>query len=269
MVKEEDLSTIIVLGMLFLIALGISFINLTRKNRKIKQLADALLQEEIEKKELEKVGVAIMTQENERTEIARRLHDEVGALLSIVRKNLSSLEDSYKKGSVNKEYFFTAVELLDEGTYNLRNLFKELMPHYLIRFGLAESLNRMGTQKTKHFIDEFEFINELLDEVELTDELMMHFFYIASELITNLIKHSHPNAITLKISMQDENLILSIHHDGIALTQDDYLRLSQNTENLGLENIRYRLDIIQAKLLFSRENKLGVIRLLKQIENIQ
>jgi hypothetical protein len=47
MVKEEDLSTIIVLGMIFLIALGISFINLTRKNRKIKQLADALLQEEI------------------------------------------------------------------------------------------------------------------------------------------------------------------------------------------------------------------------------
>jgi signal transduction histidine kinase len=143
------------------------------------------------------------------------------------------------------------------------------MPHYLIRFGLAESLKRMGTQKTKHFIDEFEFINELLDEVELTDELMMHFFYIASELITNLIKHSHPNAITLKISIQDENLILSIHHDGIALTQDDYLRLLQNTENLGLENIRYRLEIIQAKLLFSRENKFGVIRLLKQIENIK
>jgi hypothetical protein len=47
MVKEEDLSTIIVLGMIFLIALGISFINLTRKHRKIKQLADALLQEEI------------------------------------------------------------------------------------------------------------------------------------------------------------------------------------------------------------------------------
>ncbi len=265
MVKEEDLSTIIVLGMLFLIALGISLINLTRKNRKIKQLADALLQEEIERKEFEKVGVAIMTQENERTEIARRLHDEVGALLSIVRKNLSSLEDSYKKGSVNKEYFFTAVELLDEGTYNLRNLFKELMPHYLIRFGLAESLNRMGTQKTKLFIENFEFSDELPKDLELTDDLMIHFFYITSELVTNLLKHSHPHSIVMRIGYEDKILFLTLKHDGITLTQDDYLRLSANTENLGLENIRYRLSIIEAELIFSRKNNIGIICLSKDL----
>jgi two-component system NarL family sensor kinase len=269
MVIPEELGFVIAIGMGFALLMGLGMVLLARKNRKIHELGQRILQEEKRKKEIELLHNTISSQEIERNRIARRLHDEVGALLSIVSKNLSSLEDSYKKGAVNKDFFFTAVDLLNEGTHNLRNLFKELMPHYLIRFGLAESLKRMGTQKTKHFIDEFEFINELLDEVELTDELMMHFFYIASELITNLIKHSHPNAITLKISIQDENLILSIHHDGIALTQDDYLRLLQNTENLGLENIRYRLEIIQAKLLFSRENKFGVIRLLKQIENIK
>jgi len=149
---------------------------------------------------------------------------------------------------------------------SLRNIFKELMPHYLVRFGLAESLNRMATQKTKHVIDEFEFIDGLPVDIELSDEVMMHFFYIASELITNLLKHSHPNTITMKIGLEDQNLLLNIQHDGITLTQDDYLRLSDNTENLGLENIRYRLNIIQAQIFFKREHKLGVICLSKQLD---
>jgi signal transduction histidine kinase len=183
-----------------------------------------------------------------------------------VSKNLSYVDDSFKKGNLNQDFFYNAVELLDESTQNLRNLFKELMPHYLVRFGLAESLRRMGAQKTKHVIDEFEFIDGLPVDIEISDELMMHYFYIASELITNLLKHSHPNAITMKIFLEEQHLLLSIQHDGITLTQDDYLRLSDNTENLGLENIRYRLNIIQAQIFFKREHNLGVISLSKQID---
>jgi signal transduction histidine kinase len=266
MVSEKELGIIILLGMTFVFFMSLGMFMLARKNRIIHELGERLVQEEKDSKEIELLHNTISSQETERNRIARRLHDEVGALLSIVSKNLTFVEDSFKKGNVNKAFFYNAVELLNEGTHNLRNIFKELMPHYLVRFGLAESLNRMATQKTKHVTDEFEFIDDLTDDIELNDELMMHYFYIASELITNLLKHSHPNAITMKICLEDQNLLLSIQHDGITLTQDDYLRLSDNTENLGLENIRYRLNIIQAQIFFKRENNIGVICLLKQID---
>lgn len=266
MVTPQELGIIIALGMCFAFAMGLGMVLLARKNRIIHELGERLVQEEKDKTEIELLHNTISSQETERNRIARRLHDEVGALLSIVSKNLTFVEDSYKKGKVNKAFFYNAVELLNEGTHNLRNIFKELMPHYLVRFGLAESLNRMATQKTKHVIDEFEFIDGLPVDIEISDELMMHYFYIASELITNLLKHSHPNAITMKIFLEEQHLLLSIQHDGITLTQDDYLRLSDNTENLGLENIRYRLNIIQAQIFFKREHKLGVICLSKQLD---
>ena len=266
MVTPQELGLIIAIGMCFAFAMGLGMVLLARKNRIIHELGERLVQEEKDSKEIELLHNTISSQETERNRIARRLHDEVGALLSIVSKNLTFVEDSFKKGNVNKAFFYNAVELLNEGTHNLRNIFKELMPHYLVRFGLAESLDRMATQKTKHVTDEFEFIDELTDDIELNDELMMHYFYIASELITNLLKHSHPNSIEMRIGIQDQRLILTIQHDGITLTQEDFLRLSENTENLGLENIRYRLSVIKAEILYSRKKNLGIISLTKDLK---
>lgn len=251
------------MGFAFLMGLGM--VLLARKNQVMHELGNRLIQEEKDRKEIELLHNTISTQEKERNRIARRLHDEVGALLSIVSKNLSSVEESFKKGNVNKEFFYNAINLLDEGTHNLRNLFKELMPHYLVKFGLSDSLKRMGTQTSKHIIDDFNFINELPDDIELTDDLMMHFFYISSELMTNLLKHSHPNSIEMRIGLQNNILLLTIQHDGITLTQEDFLRLSANTENLGLENIRYRLSVIDAGILYSRKKNLGIISLTKDL----
>ena len=265
MVTPQELGLIIAIGMCFAFAMGLGMVLLARKNRIIHELGERLVQEEKDSKEIELLHNTISSQETERNRIARRLHDEVGALLSIVSKNLSSVEESFKKGNINKEFFYNAVNLLDEGTHNLRNLFKELMPHYLVRFGLSESLKRMGSQKSLHIIDDFNFIDELPEDIELTDELMMHFFYITSELMTNLLKHSHPNSIEMRIGLQDQQLILTIQHDGITLTQEDFLRLSANTENLGLENIRYRLSVIEAKILYSRKKNRGMISLTKDL----
>jgi len=265
MVTAEELGLIIAFGMCFTLAMSLGMILLARKNRMIFELNKKLVQEEKDRKEIELLHNTISTQEKERNRIARRLHDEVGALLSIVSKNLSSVEESFKKGKVNKEFFYNAINLLDEGTHNLRNLFKELMPHYLVKFGLSDSLKRMGIQTSKHFIDDFNFINELPENIELTDDLMMHFFYISSELMTNLLKHSHPNSIEMRIGLQNNILLLTIQHDGITLTQEDFLRLSANTENLGLENIRYRLSVIDAEILYSRKKNLGIISLTKDL----
>jgi signal transduction histidine kinase len=105
MVIPEELGFVIAIGMGFALLMGLGMVLLARKNRKIHELGQRILQEEKRKKEIELLHNTISSQEIERNRIARRLHDEVGALLSIVSKNLSSLEDSYKKGAVNKDFF--------------------------------------------------------------------------------------------------------------------------------------------------------------------
>ena len=78
MVSAQELAFLIFIGMLFALFMGSGIVFLSKKNQRIQDLTDQLIKETEEKKELEKLEVAITTQEKERSEIARLLHDDVG-----------------------------------------------------------------------------------------------------------------------------------------------------------------------------------------------
>jgi signal transduction histidine kinase len=96
---------------------------------------------------------------------------------------------------------------------------------------------------------------------------MTHYFYIASELITNLLKHSYPKNIEMSLSLQDTNMEFKIKHDGIALSQRDYELLSNDSDSLGLGNIRYRLHTIKGSICFKKLKTFGTIQLNTQLTN--
>jgi signal transduction histidine kinase len=262
MVKEEELNIIIAFGMTFLMALGFSIIGLARKTRKIKQLGDALLKEELERKELEKIGIAITTQEKERSEIARKLHDEVGGILSMAQLNLSlaAVHDNANMDD-DQNYVSKAADLLDIGNEQLRTITKGLVPHYLVKFGLSKALEKTISQKMGQLTTKYNFKTNLAEDVEIEENTMIHFFNISSELITNLMKHSRPEKVEIVLSLEDHQLQLHIKHNGLAMSQNDYEKFSQESDSLGLMNIRYRLHLISGQLNFSRTNSSGEILL--------
>jgi signal transduction histidine kinase len=260
MVKEEELNIIIAFGMTFLMALGFSIIGLARKTRKIKHLGDALLKEELEKKELEKVGIAITTQEKERSEIARKLHDEVGGILSMAQLNLSlAAVQENTNGDGDQNYVLKAADLLDIGHEQLRTITKSLVPHYLVKFGLSKALKKTISQKMGQLTTKYTFKTNLTEDTEIEENIMIHFFFISSELITNLMKHSRPDIVDITLNLEDGQLLLHLKHNGLALSQNDYEKFSQESDSLGLMNIRYRLHLINGQLHFTRKKDKGEV----------
>jgi signal transduction histidine kinase len=260
MVKEEELNIIIAFGMTFLMALGLSIIGLARKTRKIKHLGDALLKEELEKKELEKVGIAITTQEKERSEIARKLHDEVGGILSMAQLNLSlAAVQENTNGDGDQNYVLKAADLLDIGHEQLRTITKSLVPHYLVKFGLSKALEKSISQKMGQLTTKYTFKTNLTEDTEIEENIMIHFFFISSELITNLMKHSRPDKVDITLNLEDGQLLLHLKHNGLALSQNDYEKFSQESDSLGLMNIRYRLHLINGQLHFTRKKDKGEV----------
>ena len=204
------------------------------------------------KKELEKIGVVLKTQENERTEIARKLHDEVGGLMSIVQKQISLVKRKGEKGEFDSVALNGASEFLQESIDQMRSITKELMPHYLLKFGLTNALERMAQQKTTNLIENFHFESELNEAIELPESVMTHNFFIASELLTNLLKHSNATQIQMKLSWNNSTeLLLQLRHDGKGLSQLEYEHLANSSDTFGLENIRYRLTIIGATIQYN------------------
>jgi two-component system NarL family sensor kinase len=265
--KAQELAVLISSGMLFTFFLGFGIILLAKKNREIQELSDRLINEEKANKEIEKLQVALETQETERSQIARMLHDEVGAILSIAQKNILIIQKQAKIGVFEHKSIEMTRDFIQESINQLRQINKGLIPHYLLKFGLVKALERMGKQKTDGLIDSYVFNAQIAQNLVISDQVMTQYFYIASELITNLLKHSFPTSINMKLYVEGNQLKLQLKHDGIALSQRDYIALSKESENLGLENIRYRLSMINGEILFNRTKTSGIIEIITNLNN--
>ncbi|MEO0038240.1 MAG: hypothetical protein RIQ59_1451 [Bacteroidota bacterium] len=265
MVEKNQIIFIVLLGMMFSIFMITGMFLFARKNKKIKELSEKIIEEEKIKSEIEKFEIAITIQEKERSVIARKLHDDVGALLSIVHKNILKLKAKASGGEVDIESLAFTESFVKESINQLRSITKDLIPHYLLKFGLSKAMERIGSAKSESLNVKFTFESNLSNNSVFSEEIMINVFYIGNELITNLLKHSFPTVIGMTLNLEGNQLKLQLKHDGIALSQRDYIALSKETENLGLENIRYRLNIIKGDLTFQRNNTLGEINFLVSI----
>lgn len=269
MLEAKELGLFIILVMLFSIVMGIGMIMLTNRNRKIQELSDKLIKETEEKKELEKLEVAISAQEKERVEIGRQLHDDVGALLSFAQKNLVNFEDNSENGEVDYKSIGMAKEHLAESIKLIRHIAKGLTPQYLTKFGLVKALDNMTKQKSGTFIEKFDFTHNVPEDLTIPELVSTHYYYIAGELITNLFKHSYPTEINMELTYDKQLLKLKICHNGIALTQRDFTRLLSESDSLGLENINYRLNVINGQVFFKRLSDYGTIELITKLDQTQ
>lgn len=269
MLEAKELGLFIILVMLFSIVMGIGMIMLTNRNRKIQELSDKLIKETEEKKELEKLEVAISAQEKERVEIGRQLHDDVGALLSFAQKNLVNFEDNSEDGEVDYKSIGMAKEHLAESIKLIRHIAKGLTPQYLSKFGLVKALDNMTKQKSGTFTEKFDFTHNVPEDLTIPELVSTHYYYIAGELITNLFKHSYPTEISMELTYDKQLLKLKICHNGIALTQRDFTRLLSESDSLGLENINYRLNVINGQVFFKRLSDYGTIELITKLDQTQ
>lgn len=269
MVQAQDLVLLIWVCILFTFLMSLGIVLLSKKNQRIQELSDKLIKETEEKKELEKLEVAISAQEKERVEIGRQLHDDVGALLSFAQKNLVNFEDNSEDGEVDYKSICMAKEHLAESIKLIRHIAKGLTPQYLTKFGLVKALDNMTKQKSGTFIEKFDFTHNVPEDLTIPELVSTHYYYIAGELITNLFKHSYPTEIHMELTYDKQLLKLKICHNGIALTQRDFTRLLSESDSLGLENINYRLNVINGQVFFKRLSDYGTIELITNLDQTQ
>lgn len=261
MAYEKVIFQAIILSIIFLIILIFSFLIILRQNRMKRIGEKEKYKLELKNKELEMMNAVVLAQESERTKIARNLHDEIGAILSMAQRNLSSvLKTVSKEDSIREDISFT-VDVLDQSISKIRSISHEMIPHYLVKFGLKKTLQRLTDQTQKSLGNPCTFTSEIEEELQLDQQNEIHFYCTILELLNNVLKHAHPSVIHLHLDKKGKHLHLKLEHDGIAISQTDYEHLRNNTDGIGLESISHRLNLISGELLFQRFTKGGTIEL--------
>lgn len=161
--------------------------------------------------------------EEERVNIAREIHDELGQVLTALKINLSLIESDVKQGYDEKGQARFIQELQDmQGVIDitiqkLRELITRLRPEVLDNLGLIDALEWHSREFVKQagIICNFE---TNLKKIELDKNLEIAIFRIFQESLTNIARHSEASEVQVKLERNKKSLILSIQDDGKGIT---------------------------------------------------
>lgn len=210
---------------------------LTEMSRKVKAAQEGLH---------DYIGAITSAQEEERSRLARELHDDtiqaVIALKQRVQLAQKSLKDQGGKQSLKE------LEMLAEQTIeNLRRLTRALRPIYLEDLGLVTALEMLAREIGQGNSLTVDF-QKTGNERRLSREVELSLYRIAQEALNNVVKHSHATRAELTIGYSDSAITLMITDNGNGFVAPASPAEFAPNGHFGLLGIHERADLIGARL---------------------
>lgn len=239
----------------FIIGIGVVFLNLHfQKNLSMQKLRQEALKS-IYQHDLLRSN--IQAQEEERKRIAHDLHDELGAVMSIMRMHLMVLEQQSTDGTKQLQESLQYVRQLSETALaSVRSISHRLMPPQLESFGLKAALESVTEQINK--VGEIKI--ELGCEARMDDLpwlVNLGLFRIIMEMINNTLKHAGARSIRIDLFRHSQELVCYYTDDGRGLSDDNA------SKGLGLKSIEGRVNALGGKLEMGNQESGGYYAIIR------
>jgi len=203
--------------------------------------------------QLRQLSAALQTiREEERTHIARELHDDLGQLLASLRMDLTLLQqadgtprDSLRLMRGMEDNLLTAIT-------SLRRIATNLRPRALDEGGLYFALQGLRDD----FVERYAIPTTLLaDEAELRldDAASTAIFRIVQEALTNIARHAEATRVTMNLFRLNGDLLITIRDDGRGIRPEDM----EKAESLGLIGMRERAWAMKGEITISADEPQG------------
>jgi signal transduction histidine kinase len=206
-----------------------------------------LQQQKIYDLEKEKLLLATQSivkgQEEERSRLAKDLHDGLGGLLSGVKLQLGAMKGNLILSEEHGRTFNNALSKLDESISEMRRVAHNMMPEALMKLGLQQALQDYcdGLSESQPFKINCEF-HALEKRMPSSTEIVV--YRIVQELLNNAVKHSGANTILAQVIRQVDNLSITVEDNGkgFDVSQTDI------TKGAGLANVKARVDYLKGQM---------------------
>lgn len=155
--------------------------------------------------------------EEERTRIARELHDELGQALTALRIDLGWLRGKCgiagEQASTAAERVAAALAVVEHSIVSLRRISEDLRPAMLDSLGLAAAIEHHVTQfSQRNGIPCQLWMNR--EEFDLPGDLATAVFRIVQEALTNISRHAAATTASVAIEAGASEIRLTVSDDG-------------------------------------------------------
>lgn len=237
-------SRVAVLLLTLLIALGLYWYW-----RKLQQLdqerhnRQQLLEAEVASKTAELrtlAGYLQTVREDEKSYLARELHDELGGLLTAAKLTLARMRVKLSLDAEMLERIEQITLYLNAGIALKRKIVEDLRPSTLSALGLNVALATMCTDSSRHLGIP---IQTSVTTVQLPPDTELGIYRIVQEAFTNIGKYAEATQVSVKLQQTETEILLDIKDNGHGF---DMASLLPGQHGLG--GMRFRVESLSGKM---------------------
>jgi len=185
--------------------------------------------------------------EEERTLIAREIHDELGQNLTVLKMQISLLSN---KLAVNqddiKEKLLSAASLIDQTVESVQRISSKLRPGILDELGLIPAIEWQAqefAERTGIFCD----CTLPSEELNIDKNKATAIFRIFQEALTNVARHAGAQHISVILKEENEFLLLEITDNGRGIKETQI----KNPKSLGILGMKERAIVFGGEVLIN------------------
>ncbi len=238
--KKATLNKFLIASSAALLLIGFLIFRNFKHKRKLQNLKISDLEKD---KQLLTIDAMLKGQEEERSRIAKDLHDGLGSLLSGTKLSFTHMKENLILTPENAAQFDKSLNMLDTTIIDLRKVAQNLMPEALVKFGLDEALRDFcnSLQTSSKVTVDYQKIGV---DRKLNNTAEVFVYRIVQELVNNAIKHAKASEIIVQLAIADNKTSITVEDNGIGYDKNNL----KNKTGSGLHNIEYRVDYLHGTI---------------------
>jgi two-component system sensor histidine kinase UhpB len=203
---------------------------------------------------LRELSAALQTvREEEKTRIARELHDELGQVLTALKMDAAAIESELDPNqAVLLRRIASMKQLIDATVGSVRRIAADLRPVMLDNLGLVPTLEWL----TQDFSDR-NGIRVALDipyeNLGVSGDAATAIFRIVQEALTNVARHSGADEVCIAVKRHGGNVVVRVSDNGKGISEAD----TRKSRSFGLLGMRERAYVLGGDLSFRSTGQTG------------
>lgn len=212
-----------------------------RHKQKLQQRKISELETE---KQLTATEAVLKGEEQERTRLAKDLHDGLGGMLSGIKHSFHTMKGNLIMTPDNAQAFERSMDMLDSSIKEMRRVAHNMMPEALVKFGLDTALKDFSRDINQTGALTVRYQSIGLENAAIEQTAAITIFRIIQELINNTMKHAGAKTAVVQVTKNNENISITVEDDGKGFDPV----ILKNRTGIGWSNIQSRVEYLKGKL---------------------
>jgi len=240
--KRKNIFNYFLIGCAFTLLL---IVLLAYRNYKQKRtLQDQRISELETEKQLTATEAVLKGEEQERTRLAKDLHDGLGGMLSGIKYSMNTMKGNLVMTPDNAQAFERSMDMLDSSIKEMRRVAHNMMPEALVKFGLDTALKDFCNDINQSGALKVNYQSIGLETATIDQTTGITIYRIVQELLNNTMKHAAAKNAIVQVSNTDGLVSVTVEDDGKGFD----VKILNKAKGIGWNNIQNRVEFLKGKL---------------------